>query len=336
MEINKSHFFYKLTPHDVMEALEQMGLSVTGQYIQLNSYENRVFEVTLEDTPRHPDIAKQIGNQNKVIVKLYRPGKWSRDALLEEHSFLKELQTEGLKVIAPIEFENLHDPTLHNHNSIYVSVFPKGLGRMPQELFEEDYKNIGKSLAQLHNVGQKRMAKFRPNLTVSEFGYKSLDLLEDWVSPEVYTRYFDAAEAILDHLEEALYEVPLLRIHGDCHRGNILLSDPKIGDKTYFFVDFDDFINGPVAQDFWMLFSNATDYGSELDFLLSGYEQLRHFPDEQLELFQPLRGLRILHYAAWIAKRWLDPSFPQLFPNFKEYSYWAEEAEALEKIAWTL
>ena len=315
--------FYNLTPHQVMEAVETVGLFPTGEYIQLNSYENRVFEVKLE-------------NQPPVIVKVYRPGRWSRQSILEEHFFLQELQEATMPVIAPMVFKTLADQSLFVHNHMLVALFPKGLGRMPQELFKEDYLKIGRRLALLHNVGQQRVAKNRPSLNVEEFGHPALDILDGWVAPEVYDRYFAAAEHILQHLYEVLPSQNFIRIHGDCHRGNLLQTDPKNGEKAFFFVDFDDFVNGPVAQDFWMLFSGYEESQQELEWLLSGYEELRHFPDEQLQLFQPLRGLRIIHYAAWIARRWEDPSFPQIFPQFKDYSYWAEETEALEKIAWSL
>ncbi|MCB0392819.1 MAG: serine/threonine protein kinase [Bdellovibrionales bacterium] len=315
--------FYDLTPHQVMDAVDETGLTPTGEYIQLNSYENRVFEVKLENHP-------------PVIVKLYRPGRWSRETILEEHFFLQELKEAQMPVIAPMEFKKLKDQTLFVHNHMYVTLFPKGLGRMPQELFKDDYIKIGRRLALLHNVGQQKVAKYRPSLKVDEFGYPALDVLVSWVAPEVRTRYFAAAETILEHLDDVLIEENFIRIHGDCHRGNLLQTDPKEGEKTFFFVDFDDFVNGPVAQDFWMLFSGHSESQQELEWLLSGYEELRHFPDEQLELFQPLRGLRIIHYAGWIARRWQDPSFPKLFPQFEDYSYWAEETEILEKIAWNL
>lgn len=332
-----SRSFYDLTPHQVMDAVEIVGLEPTGEYFQLNSYENRVFEIKLEassaSVKKH---RQQLGTANSVIVKLYRPGRWSRETILEEHFFLQELLLAGMHVIAPMVFEHLPDSTLFTHNHMHIALFPKGLGRMPQELFTEDYKKIGRSLALLHNVGQQKTAKHRPTLNTETFGYDVLDLLEDWVAPEVNDRYFQAAEHILNHLDETLDKNSYIRIHGDCHRGNLLLTDPKEGAKTFFFVDFDDFINGPVAQDFWMLFSGLEESKQEMDWLLTGYEELRHFPNEQLQLFQPLRGLRIIHYAGWIARRWEDPSFPTLFPQFEDYSYWAEETEVLEKIAWTL
>ena len=333
----KNHSFYNLTPHQVMEAVEFTGLEPTGEYIQLNSYENRVFEVKLEThSESYNRHRKQLGIANSVIVKAYRPGRWSREAILEEHFFLQGLFLAGLPVIAPLSFEEFPDQTLLNYEQMYFVFFPKARGRIPQELFAEDYRKIGRSLALLHNVGEQQKAQYRLTLNTQTFGYEVLDLLEYWIAPEFRIRYMQAAKPILAYLDEVLEPNSFIRIHGDCHRGNLLQTDPTEGHKSFFFVDFDDFINGPTAQDFWMLFSGLEESEQELDWLLSGYEDLRVFPDKQLQLFQPLRGLRIIYYAGWIARRWQDPSFPKLFPQFKDYTYWAEETETLEKIAWNL
>lgn len=329
--------FYNLDPNDVLDAVELVGLEVTGHYLQLNSYENRVFEVSLEkQSSKNKNILQNQKNQGSVIVKVYRPGRWSKEAILEEHFFLQELILAEIPAIAPLEFEELPDKSILIYNGMMVAIFPKCSGRMPQEFTEFDYKKVGRTLALLHNVGQQKVARYRPTLSSQSYGYESLNLLQDWVAPEVSQRYFSSAEEILKVLSQRLNPKSFLRIHGDCHRGNLLMTDPKDGEKQFFLVDFDDFINGPVAQDFWMLFSGLKESQQELDWILTGYEDLRSFPLEQFELFQPLRGLRIIYYAAWIARRWEDPSFPKLFPNFLDYSYWAEEAEALEKIAWNL
>jgi Ser/Thr protein kinase RdoA (MazF antagonist) len=160
-------------------------------------------------------------------------------------------------------------------------------------------------------------------------GWSSLDLLDSKIAPEVHSRYLHAAEDILYELEECLQPESFIRIHGDCHKGNLLHRNDE-----FYFLDFDDFCNGPVAQDFWMLLGGElNDDNAEL---IEGYRELRDVSDRELSLFEPLRGLRIIHYAAWITKRWSDPSFPRLFPEFGTYSYWAEETEALEQIAWKI
>ncbi|MCJ8276247.1 MAG: serine/threonine protein kinase, partial [Bdellovibrionales bacterium] len=191
--------------------------------------------------------------------------------------------------------------------------------------------------AKLHNLGSQKKALHRPTLDVETYGWQSLDLLETWVAPEVWPRYEKAACDILEYLEDELDPQSFIRIHGDCHKGNILQTDPRDGNKEYFFVDFDDFVNGPPVQDFWMLFSSDEDENQEeLDSFLKGYHSLRQFDEKQIHLMPALRGMRIIYYAHWIAKRWQDPSFPKLFPEFQNYIYWAEEVEALEKISWSL
>lgn len=317
--------FYNLTPDMVMAGVEAAGFNPTGEYLQLNSYENRVFDIRLEKNEE----------RDRVIVKFYRPQRWSRAAILEEHFFLEELQHNGIPVVAPLYQANKE--TLSSHNGIYLAAFPKALGRMPQEMSLEDLKQIGRVLARLHNVGEQQSARNRPQLDVETFGWPALELLGEFAAPEVWDRYEKAAITILEYLEDELKNEKFLRIHGDCHRGNLLQQDSRDGERGFFMVDFDDFCNGPVAQDFWMLLSGDREtLAEEKQALLSGYEDLRHFPAQQERLFMPLRGLRIIHYAAWIARRWNDPTFPQLFPNYESYTYWAEETEALERIAWSL
>ena len=208
---------------------------------------------------------------------------------------------------------------------------------MPQELSPTDLTSLGRQLARLHNVGSQKKAIHRPTLDIASFGWDSLDFVEPWVAPEGWPRYEQAACDILNFLDEEVDLSHLIRIHGDCHKGNILQTDPVQGPKQLFFVDFDDFINGLPVQDFWMLFSSdETENQAELAEFLKGYEELRKFDHRQLAWMPAFRGLRIIYYAHWIAKRWHDPSFPKIFPEFKNYIYWAQEVEALEKIAWQL
>lgn len=310
--------FYELTPDQVLLGIESLGLMTTGEFTQLNSYENRVFEIRLEENSL---------NCEKIIAKFYRPGRWNIEAIKDEHQFLADLKDEGVEVVAPYQIKG---STISSHLDIYFSLFPKFYGRMPQELLEGDFKKIGRTLALIHNVGSRKKAVHRLSMTTQEFGRKSLKILKPAVAMEMWSRYEDAALTILDYLDEKLNPEKFIRIHGDCHRGN-LLNDGN----SFFFVDFDDHCNGPEAQDFWMLLSKDQ-FDDELDEMLSGYTDIRDFDESQIELFEPLRGLRIIHYAKWIAQRWSDPSFPRLFPDFQTYSYWAQETEQLEKIAWSL
>lgn len=310
--------FYNLLPDQVLSSVERLGFITTGELYQLNSYENRVFEVKIEPNSH---------NLDRVVIKFYRPGRWSEAAILDEHAFLEELKNEGVPVVNPILIDK--NKTLSVESGIHFTVFPKFKGKMPDELLKGDFAKIGRTLAMIHNVGSKRKAKNRLNLTVEQYGYLSLDILQDWIAPEVKSRYMEASEKILEYLDLKLKPEAFIRIHGDCHRGNLLNNGTE-----FFFVDFDDFCNGVEAQDFWMLFPDKTSEG--FDEFLSGYEDLRAFDDDWLNLFNPLRGLRIIHYAKWIAQRWEDPSFPRLFPNFLDYTYWVQEVEALERIAWDL
>lgn len=322
--------FYNLTPHQVLDAVQAAGYMPTGEYIQLNSYENRVFDIFLEATQAGLSL-----NQ-RVIAKFYRPQRWTEQALLEEHQFLFDLKEAGLPVIAPLKFGSPVS-SLHKKDDIWFTLFPKGLGRLPQELSKQQYQQVGRFLAQLHNVGAKKVAKHRPTFDVETYGWRNLDLLEDWVAPEISTRYFEAADSICDYLEEILDPSKFIRIHGDCHRGNLLIWD-RVGEpERYFIVDFDDFVQGPVEQDFWMLLPGDIEGGEqELNWIFDGYDEFREPPLKDIGLYKALQGLRIIHYSAWIARRYEDPSFKKIFPDFQEYLYWVDEAESLEKIAWSL
>lgn len=321
--------FYNLTPEQVMRAAESSGFDPTGEYTQLNSYENRVFDIRLEKGS-HPQELNE-----RVIAKFYRPGRWSYAAIQEEHFFLQELKSSGIPVVAPLPLSD--QSSIFQYRGLYLAFFPKFFGRTPQELFISDYEKIGRSLARIHNIGQMQTARYRPILNAETMGWPVLDLLKEWVSPEVWGRYKKASTIILKHLDGTMNRFRQIRIHGDCHRGNLLLKQNREEPEDFFLIDFDDFCTGPAVQDFWMLFSgDANTLGEEEEAILSGYEELRIFDRAELGLIPLLRGLRIIHYAGWIARRWDDPSFPRLFPAFTEYNYWAYEVESLEKIAWAL
>lgn len=319
--------FYELTPDAVLESVESKGLEPTGYILQLNSYENRVFEIELE-------------NKKRVVAKFYRPGRWSYDAIHAEHQFLIELSQATIRVAAPLRLDDANltvatSPTQETisqtPSEIYWSLFHKVQGRLPQELLGQDLERVGRLLAQVHNIGAQSPAPKRFFLG-PELGDQSLEILKSRIAPELSNRYEEAAHVVLNFLEDHINPAHFIRIHGDAHRGNLLDSGTE-----FFFVDFDDFCNGPVAQDFWMLIAgDEEDQKRNLEFLLRGYEELRHFDDSQINLFEPLRGLRLINYTAWIARRWEDPSFPKLFPEFGSYNYWSEEVEALERIAWAL
>jgi len=313
--------FYQLDPNCVLISLEEAGFMPTGRYWQLNSYENRVFDIELEKVNLKPD---------RVVAKFYRPNRWSREAIQEEHQFLDDLRQEGISAVNPLVLSN--GQTIMETNGIFFSVFPKVMGRSPQEFIAGELAQVGRTLAKIHNVGAQTKAKHRPTWEMPARGQDSLEVLEFRVPQGIWQRYLDASLRIFDDLEKKLKPESFLRIHGDCHKGNLLHNG-----QEFFFVDFDDFGMGPAAQDFWMLFSgDSENEAEEREEILAGYSELRDFNVGDFKLMNALRGLRIVNYGAWIANRWDDPSFPRLFPNFESYNYWAEEVEALEKIAWSL
>jgi Ser/Thr protein kinase RdoA (MazF antagonist) len=314
--------FDRLQPDTILEAIERAGFLTTGEYTQLNSYENRVFDVRLEASAKAPfDI-------DRVIAKFYRPNRWSEQAIRDEHSFLEELQQEGISAIAPLNLKN--GRTTFEHDNYLMALFPRVVGRMPDEFIKGQLKQVGRTLARIHNVGARQLAKHRPSLTAESYGWPALDRLERFVYPELWNDYRDACETILDYLEDNLNPSSFIRIHGDCHKGNLIHTG-----QEFSFVDFDDFCNGPVVQDFWMLLSGGLDDESaeeEQNEICDGYEELREIPDEW-HVYDALRGLRIIHYGGWIAQRWNDPFFKQVFPGFTGYNYWADELRRLQAIA---
>ncbi len=369
--------FDDLNPDVILGACEELGFEPTGEITQLNSYENRVFDIKVEADDR---IDETSGPRPAVIAKFYRPGRWSHDAIRDEHLFLSDLRSEGIAAVAPFEIparlnsksfdapaskaaqaggrsdippKSFDAPASKAaqaggrsdiaeysflHEGFITSVFPKKLGRMPQEFVGDELKQVGRLLARIHNVGARRQALHRPTLDAETYGYKALDRLEQVVYPELWIRYRDAAEEICEFLDDELDPRDEIRIHGDCHKGNLLQYDIR-GERGFNFVDFDDCCNGPPVQDFFMLLSGASDLDDqaqlELEDLLTGYDELRAVPDN-LYLLEALRGLRIIHYAGWIAARWDDPFFPSLFPDFKgqnSYNWWADECLRIEQIA---
>ena len=316
--------FDRLQPDVILEAIEAGGFTGTGEYSQLNSYENRVFDVRLEAS------SKAISPETRVIAKFYRPNRWSVDAIRDEHEFLADLQREGIPAIAPLPLKN--GSTTLTYEGYVMALFPRVVGRMPDEFLSGQLRQVGRTLARIHNVGARRKAAHRPTLNAANYGWKALSRLERFVYPELWRRYEETCEHILEYVEDVLDETHYQRIHGDCHKGNLLHNGTE-----FFFVDFDDFCMGPTVQDFWMLLSGSSDddaeAGFERDEICAGYEELREFPDDDWHLCEPLRGLRIIHYAGWIAQRWEDPFFKRIFPDFTTYNYWMDELLRLEKIA---
>lgn len=315
-------YFFELTPDRVLDAVETSGIKCTGRCQALNSFENRVYDVEIESSDVAPTGSR---TENHRVVKFYRPGRWTREQILEEHAFLADLNVAEVPAVAPIPFED--GSTLRTLESgIHYCLFPRVGGRAPDELDEDSTRRIGRLLARIHQVGRTREAKTRIHLTPETYGIANLEyLLERRLIPDEFReRYETAAREICAITSPWFKETRVQRIHGDCHLGNFLR-----GSTSWFFVDFDDMAVGPPVQDLWLLLPGRD--RQKLEVLLEGYEEIGDFDRTSLRLIEPLRALRFIHYTGWVARRWDDPAFPQAFPQFGTYRYWKDETEDLER-----
>jgi Ser/Thr protein kinase RdoA (MazF antagonist) len=300
--------FYTLTPDVILKSLQERGFVPTGAMWKLNSYENRVFEVEMEDLTR-------------VIVKYYRPDRWNINQIEEEHQFLFDLVESEIPVCAPLMFNT--SSSLACTNGIYFAVWPRTGGRSLDEFTKQQMNTLGRLLGRIHLTGKKREAPGRLVLTSDSLGRIPLQIMLDggFIPPGIETEYGRTVEEICRIYDDVSANVPLQRIHGDCHIGNLLH-----GDEGFFFLDFDDFYTGPVVQDFWMLIGAHDSHGEiMLNHLLDGYSMFSEYHESWTKLIEPLRGLRYILYAGWIARRWDDPAFKEAFPQFGTDEYWQNE-----------
>jgi Ser/Thr protein kinase RdoA (MazF antagonist) len=328
------HAFDALTPDAVLDALDSVGLRGDGRLTALSSYENRVYQVQLEDG-------------GAVVAKFYRPGRWSDVQIQEEHDFAAELMAAEVPAVGPLR---LHDATLHHFGGFAFSVSPRRGGRAPELDDDEVLEWTGRFLARIHTVGAARPFSSRPRLDVDSFGFEPMQwLLEhDQVPLDVQSAWTRTCQRAIDLVathavlarasdendSETPGEIRILRLHGDCHPGNILWTPadaaPAAGPGPHF-VDLDDARMGPAVQDLWMLQSgDRAQRTRQLGALVDGYEQFRPFDRRELALIEPLRTLRLIHYSAWLARRWDDPSFPVNFPWFGSSDYWQGQVQMLE------
>ena len=305
-----------LSPQTVLDALETAGFRCDGRLRALNSYENRVYQIGIEEgTP--------------VVAKFYRPGRWSDAAILEEHAFALELAAQEIPVVAPLSPQ---EHTLHVHAGFRYAIFPRRGGRWPELGTPEEREWVGRFLGRIHRVGQASRFVHRPRMSLEELGRKARDfvLSGDWMPDYLADKYYDVTEQLLLEVEGRAMSwagAKLGRIHGDCHRGNILWTD-----AGPHFVDLDDCQTGPAIQDLWMLLSGGQqEMRAVMRDLVAGYEQFMPFERSELQLIEPLRALRMIHYSAWLARRWHDPAFPKAFPWFAEPRYWEDHYRALDE-----
>ncbi len=323
-----------LDPASVLGMLDALGLRGDGRLLQLNSYENRVFQVFLEDSA-------------VVVAKFYRPGRWSDEQILEEHAFSRELAADDVPVIAPRTLSVVSDddhavtllgepPTLarwSKGNAPHrVAVCDRHAGRSPELEDPIVLQWLGRFLGRLHTVGARRRFKYRRTLDTATWGHGARKRLLDgqFIPDTELGLWQQSCEAALSRVDRAFARagpVAQLRLHGDFHPGNIMWRDagPHV-------VDLDDACNGPAIQDLWMLLSgNPASMREQLGHLLSGYRVFKPFDPRELALVEPLRTLRMIHHSAWIAERWTDPAFPAAFPWFGSAAYWSQQTTQLRE-----
>ncbi len=319
-----SAIFYNLTPDRILKAVESYGFTSTGRILQLNSLENRVYEVEVE-------CENPVSRYDSFkVIKFYRPGRWNDKQLEEEHSFLIDLDRELVPVALPIANEKGLYCSIEKETEIRFALFPKIGGRLMDELDKKRLEKLGHTIARLHSVGAREEMHARPTLDAHTFGDKSLDTLERLkVVPEVVSKqFFSLADQICDIYHEKLQDFPLQRLHADLHLGNILWID-----EQPLLVDFDDVVNGPVVQDLWLIAPGRDpDSLERRKILIQAYQELRYFDVRQLELVEWLRAIRIIKYNAWIADRWEDPIFQRAFPHYRSMEYWREQLIALDEV----
>lgn len=318
-----AHPFSTLTPDIVLDALESAGLRCDGRMLALNSFENRVYQAGQEEGA-------------PVIVKFYRPERWSDDAILEEHAFTQELAEREIPVVPPLV---LQGATLHAFAGFRFTAYPRQSGRPPELDDPDTLEWMGRFMGRIHAVGALRAFAHRPALNIETFGVepRSFLLQNNWIPPELREAWESVSAQALEgvrHCFERAGSVPALRLHGDCHMGNVLWTEGA-EDSGPHFVDFDDCRSGPAVQDLWMLLSGERDAMTrQLSDVLAGYEDFYEFDRRELHLIEALRTLRLLHYSAWLARRWDDPAFPAAFPWFNTPHYWQDRIlELREQVA---
>ncbi len=306
--------FYNLTPDSVLDALESVGYEPQAALLALNSYENRVYQFRDYD-------------ENRFVVKFYRPQRWTDEQILEEHLFCEQLSDNEIPVVSPIRTNN---KTLFKHAGYRFAIFECKGGRTPELDDKETLIWLGRFIGRIHLSGESNHYQHRPTLSWEAFARDSVNYLleSSFVPSHILESYQATSQQIVTYCKTAFENfgpVNNIRLHGDCHPSNVMWTD-----KGPHFVDFDDSRTGPAIQDFWMLVTDNTTR-IQWDHLIEGYEDFREFDDRELKLVEPLRAMRMLHYSAWLARRWEDPSFQHNFPWFNTNRYWEEQVLSLKE-----
>ena len=310
--------YAELTPDTLLDAVDSCGYRTSGQFLALNSYENRVYQVGLDEGA-------------PLIAKFYRPGRWSDEAILEEHAFALELTAQEIPVVAPLV---INDTSLHSYRGYRFALFPRQGGRWPELNQRGDRLWMGRFIGRIHAVGSVRPFRHRPTLDIDSFGTRSYQFLleQGFIPAHIELAYRTLVEDLLQQVSgrfDSAGALQLIRLHGDCHPGNVLWTE-----QGPHFVDLDDCRTGPAMQDLWMLISGARDeMQTQLADILEGYVQFHDLNYRELQLIEALRTLRMIHYAAWLARRWEDPAFPLAFPWFDSPRYWEDHILALREQA---
>lgn len=322
--LNDPHPYQQLTPDTVIDAVESVGYRSDARILTLNSYENRVYQVGIEsrDTEKVPPL----------IAKFYRPERWSDAQILEEHRFVQELHDLEIPCVPPIQ--NSEKQTLHTFKHFRFALYSRQGGHAPELDRLDNLFILGRFIGRIHGVGKTRPFQYRQNLTVEKLGEASRDFLleNNFLPASLQQAYETLCKQLLEKIEALFKEVKpsYIRLHGDCHPGNFLWRN-----EVPHFVDFDDCMNGPAIQDLWMLLSGDRPTRlTQIAEIIEGYQEFCDFAPKELSLIESLRTLRLMHYAAWLARRWADPAFPLHFPWFNTERYWGQHIlELREQLA---